>query len=72
MTFKIEKGIPAPAAKTSRRWPFADMKVGDSVVIPAEKVMAARNTACMFGKNRGWKFTVRLQEDGTARCWRLS
>lgn len=62
----IEKGIPIP-----NKFPFKDMEVGDSFLIPENiprttvQVAAAR-----YGKPLGKLFTIRKTPDG-ARCWRV-
>lgn len=63
----IDKGIPLPT-----KYPFAEMNVGDSFVVPAKVNRSAVNVAAMrFGRKHGMKFTVRLTKDGTLRCWRI-
>lgn len=64
----IEKGVPLP-----KRFPFADMEVGDSFAIPAETRRSAVNVAAKrFGVKHGMKFTVRLMPDRSLRCWRIA
>lgn len=64
---KIEKGIPHPRS----RFPFQEMEVGDSFLIPQE---VPRMTVCVaahrFGKDKGLKFSVRMTPEGY-RCWRI-
>lgn len=68
---KIEKNIPIPAAahRGARIWPFADMQVGDSVLIPMERAKPARSAATTLGKRRGFRFVTRAV-DGGLRVWR--
>ena len=67
--FKIEKGIPLPPAGRGNgaksRW--AELEIGDSVVITKSERAAAYNHA----KKRGKKFESRLVEGG-ARVWRTA
>jgi hypothetical protein len=65
---KVEKGIPIPA-----RFPFEQMQVGDSFVVPMEITRYAVSVAAhRYGKKHGVKFTVRKYKDGTYRCWRTA
>jgi hypothetical protein len=65
---KIEKSIPIPS-----RYPFGQMEVGDSFVIPPEM---NRSTVAVYAwryaQQHGRKFTTRKMPDGTYRCWRTA
>jgi hypothetical protein len=64
---KVQKNIPLP-----RKWPFADMKVGDSFAMPADVKRVAVSVAAMrYGRKHGMKFTIRQIADKTFRCWRI-
>lgn len=75
---KIDKGIPIPLFKSSRRYPFTDMEIGDSFIVECDrtdckKVMAAVSGAGRLFRNRmksNAKFTVKIVENGI-RCWRV-
>ena len=64
---KVEKNVPIP-----NRYPFDEMQVGDSFVVPPK---IARNTvsvaASRYGEKHQMKFTVRRMDDKTLRCWRI-
>ena len=65
---QIEKNIPIPAT-----YPFKDMEVGDSFLVPEEVNRAAvTNSARRFGKNNEMEFTVRAISGGRLRCWRTA
>lgn len=75
---KIESGIPMPAHSALRRkvrkYPFADMKVGDSFLLEDR---VKRNTALSAaykwleaGNGAGWKFATRQVSNGF-RLWRV-
>lgn len=64
--FQIEKDTPLPAS--TRKYPFPDMEVGDSLTGP--KVMAT--SAHAWGRVNGVKFITRTQPDGTVRIWRTA
>lgn len=65
---KVDKGIPIP-----NKWPFAEMKPGDSFAIPPEiKRHTVAVSAMRYAKRHGMKFTTRKMPDGTFRCWRTA
>lgn len=72
MSFKIEHDIPAPEGG-SRKYPFNQMKPGDSFLINGGGHQAVSSAATNFakGSGRGWKFTVKRTNEGY-RCWRIS
>lgn len=64
---KVEKNIPVP-----RKYPFADMQVGDSFAVPPSvKRSAVTIAAKRYAHEHGMKFTVRQMPDKSLRCWRL-
>ena len=67
--FKIEQSIPVPESRAA--FPFEDMAVGDSVLIPAENALGARNAASYVRKKTGACFTSRKTEGGV-RIWRTA
>jgi hypothetical protein len=72
MTFVIEKGIPIKRMvrnKSSTRFPFAELEVGDSFEIPTEKRNSLATWARQWAIKNGKVFTVRATENGI-RIWR--
>lgn len=72
--FKIDSDVPAPSSLPGRRrYPFGEMKVGDSFLI-ADGLDYNRiaNSAHSFARanSRGWKFSIRKTPEGH-RCWRI-
>lgn len=66
---KIEKGIPKP--NTVRRYPWRDMKVGDSFEVPAGmNPESFRHNAHLAGRRLNRKFSTR-KFNGGYRCWRV-
>jgi len=62
----IDKNIPLP-----QRWPFPDMQVGDSFIVPEGIKRVTVNVAAKrYGDKHKMRFTVRLTEDRKLRCWR--
>ena len=68
---KIDKDIPIPTIRG--KYPFKDMKVGDSFLVEKPTVSkhnvasALHSSAKKMGKD--YKITVRREENGV-RCWR--
>lgn len=64
---KIDKNIKLPS-----KFPFKDMKVGDSFAVPPNVKRPAVTVAAMrFGRKHGMRFTVRQMPDKSFRCWRI-
>lgn len=66
--FKVEKGLRIPAARA--RYPFAEMAVGDSFLVPQTRAHWARSAAQHWGAEHGVKFTTR-SVNGGVRIWRV-
>lgn len=65
---KVESGIPV-----RKKYPFEQMKVNDSFAIPANVQRTTVTVAAKrFGDKNGMKFTVRMMEDRSYRCWRIA
>lgn len=67
-TFKIEKNVPQPSRS---KYPFMDMEIGDSFLVPVGKGPTLRSMGSRLGKETGRRFTVRVMGDG-ARVWRVA
>lgn len=71
----IEKGKPLPDYPR-RKYPFANMEVGDSFFVPSgESAIRTKNnvrcSAVAFGRRKNWKFSVR-NDNGGVRVWRVA
>ena len=70
--FKVEKGIPVPPRQA--RYPFREMKVGESFFVPCtdeEKARIQNRLTNSCAKARGFgTFTVRRVEGGV-RAWKI-
>jgi hypothetical protein len=65
---RIDKGIPMP-----RKFPFEEMEVGDSFVVPPDTHRTTVNIAAKrFGDKHNMKFATRTMPDRTLRCWRIA
>jgi hypothetical protein len=71
---KIEKNIPIPGIRggaLTRKYPFNEMEVGDSIFVEKRKgLYNPGNAAGNYGKTHGMKFSVRKVEGGF-RIWRI-
>lgn len=69
--FKIEKCIPAPLSRQPHQYPFDQMEVGDSFLIPGAKITAEVFGSIAHRKNRyGEGYRCRAVDDGL-RVWRV-
>ena len=75
--FKIEKNVPIPEGqyKTNKRWgPWRELKVGESYLIPCEKIaqcmVQQRVTQTCRLARTGIKLTTRTCPEGV-RVWRV-
>lgn len=80
--FKIDKEIPHDGRGSAREnfFPFPDMKVGDSFLMPfglktprGTPISASTlsSAAVSYGRKHGVKFSTRTV-DGGIRCWRIA
>jgi hypothetical protein len=71
---KIDRHIPVPPEADARqRYPFPDMKIGDSfLVLEADWIKNLRSAAYMYAKRHpGVRFTIRKYGEGW-RLWRVA
>jgi len=79
MTIMLEKGIPVPvrSSAVAAKYPWKEMQVGDSFVVPREGdepmqlTRERANKAVTFAKKYGMTFCQRTVETGI-RIWRLT
>lgn len=80
---KIEKGVPMPVfpdgrtrryeTKAGGEYPFPQMEVGDSFVVPIDRKGAVGVACNSYKKKHGKQFTTRKTEDGNfVRVWRIA
>ena len=69
-TIKIERGIPIPPKRKrgSRKYPFDQMKIGDSILIGRKSQTSAYHYRIAHPE---FRFTVRREGKGF-RLWRVS
>lgn len=70
---KIDKGIPAPTARSggpNARYPWNDLEVGDSFLMPVGKKFPC-GSAVHYQKRTGAKIVRRTTPEGI-RVWRIA
>lgn len=61
---EIRDDIPAPKVENRCKWPFKDMKAGQSVKVEFDRDwQRAKIAASALGKRKGWKFTTKWHRD---------
>lgn len=68
--YKIEKGVPIPPARHGRKYPWHEMEIGDSFVVP-DMSKSHAGAVCGGARKNGRKFSFRLLETGGVRIWRV-
>lgn len=64
---KIEKGVPLPHVRGVAKYPWHEMKVGDSFVVPA----IPRTNFHQGAKQVGIQISTRVEGD-SIRVWRIA
>lgn len=71
MTYTIERNIPLPDWQPRAKYPFAEMRPGDSILFrDPEDHPKVLNAAYGFARRHNWKMVTRQTEDGL-RIWRM-
>jgi hypothetical protein len=70
-SFAIETGVPIPKVSPGRhcKYPWASMKVGDSIFVDTANV-STLVCAISYGKSHNMKFVSRVENKGR-RIWRI-
>ena len=66
---KIETDVPVPVSTRSRKYPFLDMQVGESIWFDEQVNGRAYRSALSTGTRHNLKFVAR-KEDSGIRIWR--
>lgn len=75
VVYKIEKGIAIPEPGAGRKkgvskYPFAQMKVGDSFFVAGKKQEKFHSAMACTRRAQGFRFATRTVEGGI-RIWRI-
>lgn len=71
----VETHVPLPTREHrhhNAKYPFGEMDVGDSFVIPEGSELSCKYAAYAYGRRWGKTFAVRKQDDGRVRLWRTT
>lgn len=80
---QIQKAVPMPNSLQKKGaspgrpslYPFADMEVGDSVLVDGYNASTTGcpiyNAARSYGKNNGKRFSGKKEGEGKVRVWRV-
>lgn len=67
----VDKEIPIPRKQRKHaKWPWHELEVGDSFLMPEKSINAATAHANTASKSTGHKYTCRTVEGGV-RIWRV-
>lgn len=67
--FKVQKGVKMPAPRV--KYPWRQMKVGDSFAAPIRSHQSVRTAASQTGKRLGTRYAVRKVNAKSVRVWRV-
>lgn len=67
--FKIEGGVTPPPPL--RKYPFDQMKIGDSFEVSDDLWERVSTAAGAYGRYHNKKFSIR-KHNGAYRCWRIA
>lgn len=72
--YKIESGVQMPKRGQICKYPFAEMKVGDSFAVAASDRNRIQTAASKFGHRHARKYSIRCIDPikGDYRCWRIA
>ena len=69
MSISIEKNIPIPPERKRNIYPYKQMDIGESFLVPEARIQIVCNNNYRFSKLTGMKFIARREGIGV-RVWR--
>ena len=69
-SIEVEKHVAAPKPRVVYDYPYEDMEVGDSFVVPLVARQKVLNANYRAGKRLGWRFSTRTEGE-QVRVWRV-
>ena len=66
---EVVRGVSAPMPRVVYAYPYEEMEVGDSFVVPVAARQKVLNANYRAGKRLGWVFTAKTEGD-QVRVWR--
>lgn len=70
-SIKVERGVPMPTRPPRNKYPWAEMKVGDSFAANGVNEYSFRSQVVQAGRATGRKFSCRKTDEGL-RVWRIA
>lgn len=71
MKYKIDKNVPIPKSRLRKIWPLADLKPGDSFLIPIGERSYLSQAIAQQKRRTNREFTTRKISDTEVRVWRV-
>jgi hypothetical protein len=68
--FKIESDVPVPDERRRFKYPWSEMKVGDSFFVENGSQNVLSTAGRQYGRFHGGKFSTRKEGNGV-RVWRI-
>lgn len=68
--YEIEANVPLPEEKSKHNYPYEQLQVGESFLVPGGNMNLLCNYNNTRGKKLGMKFVCRKEGDGV-RVWRV-
>lgn len=68
---KVDEAVPMPTGIFTRKYPYADLEVGQSFLAPEANHNSIRAGASQYGKKLSRRFSVRKTQEGI-RVWRVA
>ena len=65
----VEKDVAAPKPRVVYDYPYEEMEVGDSFVVPVEARQKVLNANYRASRRLGWRFSTRTEGE-QVRVWR--
>ena len=65
-----ESGVRMPSPRVMYAYPYDEMEVGDSFVVPVSARVRVLNANWRAGKRLGWRFEARTEGE-VVRVWRV-
>lgn len=69
--YKIEKNIPITQRKGTIKYPFREMKIGDSFSFPKEKRNSVANSISLLKRFENLWFQISKISETECRVWRV-
>jgi len=69
-SIRLERGLAMPTPRVVYAYPYEEMEVGDSFVVPVEARQKVLNANYRASRRLGWRFSTRTEKE-QVRVWRI-